>query len=36
MLEMKEVPISGTDQASQIPDFELTNIHKTELDPALF
>jgi hypothetical protein len=36
LLEMKEVPNHDADQASHIPDFELTNIQKTELDPSFF
>jgi hypothetical protein len=36
LLEMKVVPIPDADQASHIPDFELTNIHRTELDPSFF
>lgn len=36
MLEMKEVPITSVNQPNQIPDFELTNIQKIELDPSFF
>jgi hypothetical protein len=36
LIEMKEIPDPNTNQSSQIPSFELTNIHRIEPDPALF
>ncbi|WP_158794378.1 hypothetical protein [Granulicella sp. L60] len=36
MIQMREAPGTRVNQSGQMPDYELTNIHRTEPDPALF
>jgi hypothetical protein len=36
MIQMREAPGTRANQSGQMPDYELTNIHRTEPDPALF